>query len=234
VDHFSPIARKFHSPRVPLFRKIIISSAKVFGIVLILASSAFADKMVSFDDSNPGLVPQGWIAGSTGGGAPDWKVVRESSAPSPPNVLKQAGYAPFPWIVKKDAWFADGFVEVKIRPISGGEDRAGGVIWRWKDGDDYYVARINALENNVSLYYTLHGKRNTIKYADAPLSVKQWHTLRVEFSGKKVAVSVDGRVYISLEDDHITGSGAVGLWTKADSVTLFDDFEYGGPADGAQ
>jgi hypothetical protein len=220
-------------PRTPFSRKTIIALARVFAIVVILASAAFANKMITFDDSNPGLIPQGWVAGSTGGGSPDWKVVRESSAPSPPNVLKQAGYGAFPWVVKKDARFADGFVEVKIKPVSGREDQAGGVIWRWKDGGDYYVARINALENNVSLYYTLNGKRNTLMYADAPLSLKRWHTLRVEFSGKKATVFVDGRAYISLEDDHITGSGAVGLWTKADSVTLFDDFGYGGPPDDA-
>lgn len=234
MSPFFPPARELLNPRVPLSRKTRIALAKVFGIVFILASGACANKIITFDDSNPGLVPQGWIAGSTGAGSPDWRVIRESSAPSPPNVLRQAGYAAFPWIVKKDTWFADGFVEVKIRPLSGREDRAGGVIWRWKDGDDYYVARINALENNVSLYYMLKGKRNTLMYADAPLSLKQWHTLRVEFSGKKVTVFVDGRVYISLEDGHIAGPGSVGLWTKADSVTLFDDFGYGVPADDAQ
>jgi len=211
---------------------IVSALMNSFCVMIVAVSASFAET-VSFDDSNPGLIPQGWIAGSTGGGSPDWSVVRESSAPSPPNVLKQAGYGAFPWIVKKDAWFTDGFVEVKIKPVSGKEDQAGGVIWRWKDGGDYYVARINALENNVSLYCALKGKRNTLMYADAPLSLKRWHTLRVEFSGKTATVFVDGRAYISLEDDHITGPGAVGLWTKADSVTLFDDFGYGGPPDNA-
>ena len=73
-------------------------------------------------------------------------------------------------------------VEVKFKPISGKEDQAGGIAWRWKDGDNYYVARANALENNVSLYYTAGGRRNTIKYVDAPVAKNQWHTLRVEFA----------------------------------------------------
>src|SRR5881396_3099050 len=150
------------------------------------------------------------------------------TAPSGKNVLQQTGRGTFPWCVKKNVSLADGFVEVKFKPLSGKEDRAGGVVWRWKDGNNYYVARANALEDNVSLYYTANGRRNTIKYVDAPVPGNTWHTLRVEFSGKKMRVSLDGKQYIETDDDHIVGSGAVGVWTKADSVTLFDDFGYGG------
>jgi len=117
-------------------------------------------------------------------------------------------------------------VEVKFKPISGKEDQAGGLVWRWKDGDNYYVARANALEDNVSLYYTQNGRRNTIKYVDAPVAKNQWHTLRVEFMAKRIQVSLDGKLYIEVDDDRIVGPGAVGLWTKADSVTAFDDFRY--------
>ena len=112
--------------------------------------------------------------------------------------------------------------------MEGREDRAGGVVWRFKDGDNYYVARANALENNVSLYHTTHGSRHTIKYVDAPVAAKQWHTLRVEFAGNHIKVILDGKQYIEEEDDHIAGAGAVGVWTKADSVTAFDDFAWGG------
>jgi hypothetical protein len=129
--------------------------------------------------------------------------------------------------VKSDAQLTDGWVEVKFKPLAGREDQAGGVVWRWKDGDDYYVARANALENNVSLYYTERGSRRTLKYVDAPVAPGQWHTLRVDFAGTKIAVSLDGKRYIDSDDSHITGSGAVGVWTKADSVTAFADFAYG-------
>jgi hypothetical protein len=114
-----------------------------------------------------------------------------------------------------------------MKPISGREDQAGGVVWRWKDGDNYYVARANALENNVSLYYTASGRRNTLKYVDAPVPRNVWHTLRVEFAGSQIRVALDGKTYIEFKDSHIAGAGAVGLWTKADSVTSFDDFSYG-------
>ena len=183
---------------------------------------------INFDRDEVGKVPAGWTAGVTGRGAPRWAVETDATAPSKPNVLKQSGQGTFPWCVKQDISIADGFVEVKFKPISGSEDEAGGLVWRWKDGDNYYVARANALENNVSLYYTKDGSRNTIKYVDAPVPANQWHTLRVEFSGKNIKVLLDGKPYIELQDTHITGSGAAGVWTKADSVTAFDDFSYGG------
>jgi hypothetical protein len=122
----------------------------------------------------------------------------------------------------------DGFAEVKFKPISGHEDQAGGLVWRWKDRDNYYIARANALEGNVSVYHTEGGHRMTIKYVKAPVSSNQWHTLRVEFAARHIKVLLDGTPYIELEDSHISGAGSVGVWTKADSVTAFDDFSFGG------
>ena len=182
---------------------------------------------ISFDQDTAGTVPAGWRAGVTGRGSPKWSVEADATAPSKPNVLRQSGSGTYPWCVKQDTSFADGYVEVKFKPISGKEDQAGGLVWRWKDGDNYYVARANALEDNVSLYYTQNGSRKTLKYVDAPVLGNTWHTMRVEFSGKKIGVILDGKAYIEMEDDHIAGAGAVGVWTKADSVTLFDDFSYG-------
>jgi hypothetical protein len=182
--------------------------------------------VVNFDSSTVGALPDGWKSGVTGTGSPRWTVERDATAPSAPNVLKQSGTGTFPWCVK-DASLSDGVIEVKMKPVSGREDQAGGVVWRWKDGDNYYVARANALENNVSLYYTERGSRKTIKYVDAPVAGNAWHTLRVEFKGARVKVIFDGVARIEVEDKHISGAGAVGVWTKADSVTLFDDFAYG-------
>lgn len=180
----------------------------------------------NFDGDGIGDLPSGWVAGVTGRGNAQWSVEADSSAPSAPNVLKQSGRGDFPWCIARDARVTDGHVEVKFKPLAGSEDQAGGLVWRFKSGNEYYVARANALENNVSLYYTQHGRRNTLKYVDAPVQGKQWHTLRVDFAGRHIAVALDGKRYLELDDDHIAGEGAVGVWTKADSVTLFDDFEY--------
>lgn len=187
--------------------------------------SAMAET-TNFDQDQTGALPSGWKSGVTGRGSPKWMVERDDTAPSPPNVLKQSGSGTFPWCVKTDTSIENGSVEVKFKPISGREDQAGGVIWRWKDGDNYYIARANALENNVSLYHTTNGRRNTIKYVNAPVAKNQWHTLKVDFSGNSIRVAVDGKVHIEQEDNHISGAGAVGVWTKADSVTAFDDFSY--------
>jgi hypothetical protein len=181
-----------------------------------------------FDTIAPGTLPADWTCGVTGKGSPVWKVEADMSAPSKPNVLKQSGTGTFPWCVKHSAQITDGFVEVKFKPLAGREDQAGGLVWRFKDADSYYIARANALENNVSLYHTQNGRRITIKYVNAPVAANQWHTLRVEFAGKAIKVMLDGKVYIAVENDQIAGAGAVGVWTKADSVTAFDDFSYGG------
>lgn len=198
----------------------------IIASLLIMASLPAVAETITFDQDAVGSLPNGWTAGVTGRGTPKWAIETDATAPSPPNVLKQSGTGTFPWCVKNGTSLTDGVVEVKFKPISGKEDQAGGLIWRWKDGDNYYVARGNALENNVSLYYTQNGRRNTIKYVDAPVAKNQWHTLRVEFMAKRIRVSLDGKLYIEVDDDRIVGPGAVGIWTKADSVTAFDDFRY--------
>ena len=193
----------------------------------LLASGAALGQTINFDADAPGALPAAWEQGVTGRGNPRWAVRQDASAPSAPNVLQQSGSGTFPWCVLRASSVENGFVEVKFKPLEGREDQAGGIVWRWKDGDNYYVARANALENNVSLYYTANGRRNTLKYVDAPVPRNVWHTLRVEFAGPQIRVALDGKTYIDFKDSHISGAGAVGLWTKADSVTSFDDFAYG-------
>jgi hypothetical protein len=200
----------------------------IMAALTVLSATAVSAETHDFDKDKPGTLPAGWSCGVTGKGSPRWAVEGDSSAPSRPNVLRQSGSGTFPWCVRTGTSFADGFVEVKFKPEKGREDQAGGIVWRWKGGDDYYVARANALENNVSLYYTADGKRNTIKYVDAPVPPNVWHTLRAEFAGTRIKVLLDGKPYIEQQDTHLSGAGAVGVWTKADSVTAFDDFSYGG------
>jgi alanine dehydrogenase len=197
-----------------------------FALAGVAALAAHAE---NFDMVKPGSLPADWECGVTGKGTPRWTVEADPTAPSAPQVLQQSGSGTFPWCVKKDASLADGHVEVKFKALRGRQDQAGGVVWRRKDADNYYVARANALENNVSLYYTENGRRITLKYVDAPVAANTWHTLRVQFAGDRIRVSLNGKLYIELDDAHIKGAGAAGVWTKADSVTAFDDFRYGAP-----
>jgi hypothetical protein len=215
--------------RLPLqfpFRRDGFGSFLVRLLMGVIAMNAFAAETVNFDSAGAGALPEGWAAGVTGRGTPRWTVERDASAPSKPNVLKQSGSGTFPWCVLTHASIENGFVEVKFKSLAGKEDQAGGVVWRWKDGDNYYVARANALENNVSLYYTERGSRKTLKYVDTPVTAGKWHLLRVDFAGAHISVSLDGKHCIDFDDNHIAGPGKVGVWTKADSVTAFDSFSF--------
>src|SRR5213594_681488 len=136
---------------------------QILALMSTLASGAAFAETVTFDDLKTGAPPPGWTATKTGKGEAKWEVVADDSAPSKPNVLKQSGEATYPVCIKDDTSLKDGFVEVKFKPVSGKEDQAGGVIWRVKDSNNYYIARANALENNVTIYYTINGKRTEKK-----------------------------------------------------------------------
>jgi len=182
---------------------------------------------IDFDKTPVGQLPDGWVEGVTGQGSPKWSVEVDTTAPSQPNVLKQSGSGTYPWCVKKDVSLKDGYVEVKFKPVSGSEDQAGGLVWRWQDGDNYYITRANTLEDNVTIYHTVKGSRRAFKNVNVKVTSNQWHTLRVDFIGNQFKVIFDGKTAIEAMDNTIRESGAVGVWTKADSVTLFDDFSFG-------
>lgn len=192
----------------------------------LLASAALAET-ISFDGFATGAPPPGWTATKTGTGDPKWTVERDDSAPSKPNVLKQSGKATFPICLKDDTSLKDGFVEVKFKPISGKEDQAGGLIWRAKDSNNFYIARANALEDNVTIYHTINGRRSEKKQTRMKVASNAWHTLRVDFRENHFTVTFDGKKAIEWDDATFKDAGKVGVWTKADSVTLFDDFSYG-------
>ncbi len=197
-------------------------------IVTACAAGIASAGVVSFDGDKVGKLPVGWIGTKTGKGEPRWAVVADATAPSKPNVLRQSGEATYPVCIKEDIRIKDGFVEVKFKPVSGKEDQAGGVLWRCQDADNYYVARANALEDNVTIYNTIQGKRVAFKNVDTKVTPGEWHTLRVDFTGSQFSVRLDGRKVIEASDDSFKEAGKVGVWTKADSVTLFDDFTFEG------
>jgi len=198
-----------------------------------LSGTALAET-INFDDAKAGAPPPGWTATQTGSGTAKWVIEKDDSAPSKPNVLKQSGVATFPVCIKNDTNLKNGFVEVKFKPVSGKEDRAGGVIWHARDANNYYIFRANAAENNAVLYKTVNGKRSPLDIVGRKggygvketVASGQWHTLRVEFAGNRFKAYFDGKHLFDVEDKTFTEAGKVGVWTKADSVTLFDDFSY--------
>jgi hypothetical protein len=155
------------------------------------------------------------------------EMVCDDSAPSKPNVLKQSGVGTFPICIYENANLKDGFVEVKFKPVAGKEDQAGGVIWRVQDANNYYISRANALEDNVTIYHTINGKRVAFKSINTKVTSGVWHTLRVDFKGNQFTVTFDNKKVSEASDNSFTEAGKVGVWTKADSVTEFDNFIYG-------
>ena len=200
---------------------------KMTTVLVTAMLAAGAMETINFDKAETGKVPSGWTATQTGSGQAKWEVVQDATAPSKPNVLKQSGQATYPVCLKDDTNIKDGFVEVKFKSISGKEDQAGGLVWRAKDANNYYVARPNALDNNVKIYHTNNARRTEKKRVRTTVPANQWHTLRVDFGGNHFAVSFNGQKALDWDDETFKDAGKVGVWTKADSVTEFDDFTYG-------
>jgi 3-keto-disaccharide hydrolase len=201
--------------------------------ILLLAEPAMAETL-SFDANSIGRAPSGWTVAKTGTGTPKWTVESDPGAPSTSHVVRQSGRATYPLLLKSGSSVRDGFVEVGFKAIAGSEDRAAGIVWRAKDADNYYVVRANALEDNVVLYKTVAGRRSSLDIVgrkggygvSIPVPANQWHTLRVDFVGKRFDVSFNGKPIFAVEDATFSNAGMIGLWTKADSVTAFDGFTF--------
>jgi hypothetical protein len=146
-------------------------------------------------------------------------------------ILKQSGRATYPLLLKDDTDIRDGFIETKFKAVAGSEDRAAGLVWRARDPNK---VRANALEDNVVLYKTVNGARSALDIVgrkggygvDIPVPANQWLSLRVDFSGSRFRVLYNSKQLFEVEDSTFRDAGKVGLWTKADSVTLFDEINF--------
>ena len=188
--------------------------------MLILAAILF-----NFDADKPGEMAKGWVD-CTG----TWKVVADDSAPSKPNVFAQTSAEakePFNLAIANQANFADIDLSVKLKAVAGKQDQGGGPVWRLKSPKDYYVCRWNPLEDNFRLYQVVDGKRTQIATADVKAEAG-WHTIRVTMKGNAIECYFDGKKVIEAKDDTFKDAGKVGLWTKADAVTHFDDLNING------
>jgi hypothetical protein len=154
--------------------------------------------------------------------AGDWAVGAEPDAPTPPNVLRQTGTAPFPALCLGDRVYTDVVVSARFKPVSGRADQAAGILFRIQDRDNYYILRANALEDNVNFYLYASGRRSSLAGRSVRVPSGQWHELRVEVTGNRFRGFLNDQPVVEATDDAYR-AGRVGLWTKADSVTCFDD-----------
>lgn len=193
--------------------------------------------IVTFDDAELGRAPSEFESALTGGGGPvAWVVSSDPTAPSGERVLMQTSAdttsSRFPLCIYEPISASDVTLSVKFKALDGRVDQAAGLVWRHRDAANYYVVRANALEDNVVLYKVVGGKRSDLKPVgsglfaygkDAEVERGRWHTLKLEAIGDRFAVFLDGVHLFDVEDATFREAGKVGLWTKADSVTAFDD-----------
>lgn len=187
-------------------------------------------KAVTFTKGDLGKVPAGWKAAQTGKGEGSvWKVVEDKTAPSKSGfALAQTAEGPnalFNLCVVEGTSLRDVEITVAFKANAGKKDQGGGVVWRYQDADNYYIARFNPLEDNYRVYKVVEGKRvqlATKEELKAPAG--EWHTLSVTVKGDTITCSLNDKKYLDAKDDTFTKAGKVGLWTKADAQTSFDNF----------
>jgi len=209
---------------------------KTVGWLMSLVFWGTSAQTINFDSAKPGSVPLGWTIASITGSAPKWEIVKDPSAPSPPYVFAQISNdtvrSRCPLAILNKISVKDGDLSVKVKPVSGKEDRTGGLVWRYRDPGNYYLLRANALENTIILYKVEDGKRSPLASRGAPASfgvkhpvpANEWSVLKVQFRGPLFSVYFNHRRLFEVQDATFRQPGKVGLWTKADSVTYFDDF----------
>jgi hypothetical protein len=192
-------------------------------------NSADKDEVqVDFEDRSAGGPAPLFETGLTGKGSPvRWELLRDESAPNGPLVLAETSgdrtSDRFPLAILKGFEARDVEVRVRFKPLSGKVDQAAGLVVRLRDPDNYYIARANALEDNVRLYKVVDGKRQ--QFAGVAVTVLQgkWQELGLKIEGDRLTVSLDGKELFNATDRTFAEAGRVGVWTKADSLTHFDE-----------
>ena len=206
--------------------------ACAFGMLLALAGVAAAqDRTNAIDLSamTPNAPPANFLFGRTGQGAPgQWLVVSEDSAYRGIAIAQisqdRTDYR-FPLAIYQAATLKNGTVSVHFKPVSGEIDQAGGIAARLATPNDYYLVRANALEDNVRFYRVVKGRRQQLAGTNIKVASGMWHTLDLRADGGHFTVSFDGTQMFTVDDTTFPEGGKVALWTKADSVTLFDRIE---------
>jgi len=189
-----------------------------------------ATQTIAFEDTNVGGLPAGWTAAKTGTGPGSiWQVQEDKDAPHGPKTLVQTsseGPKPlFNLCVTEGPKSADVDLTVSFKSLKGEIDTGGGLVWRYQDENNYYVARVNPLEENFRLYKVINGKRSQLATADTDAADNKWHTLRISHNGEQIQCWLNGKLLLEGKDTEIGKPGKIGFWTKADAVTAFDGLQ---------
>jgi hypothetical protein len=214
---------------VKFFRPILLYNAGILVFMIMHSSPGGAASWKWDFESDPaGKPPSGFSFAKTGGGRiGHWLVQAEKDAPSGANVVAQIDADPtsyrFPIAVSERISARDFRLSVRCKPVSGKVDHACGLVFRYRDENNYYVTRANALEDNVRLYHVIAGKRSELASWSGRVTAGSWHELSVNAKGDRFEISWDGKKIIEARDKTFSETGKIGLWTKADSITYFDN-----------
>ena len=185
--------------------------------------------MIAIDRMKLGSPPDGFTFARTGRGEDGaWSVVEDKTAEASQAIEQTSADRTdyrFPLAIPDSFSAADVAVELRFKAVGGKIDQAGGIAVRLEDADNYYVARANALEDNVRFYRVVNGRREQLEGANLRVTANEWHVLGLRAEGERFTVSYDGKALFSVTDKTFTEAGGVALWTKADSVTRFDQMK---------
>ena len=176
-------------------------------------------------NSKVGELPAGWSVAKTGEGpGGEWSVVEDTAAPEGKALAQTSDQGPNPLFclcVAGEPRFQNLELTVSIKAVAGKLDQGGGPVWRYQNADNYYIARVNPLENNYRVYKVVNGKRTQLGSLDVTVPTGEWRVLRVVHSGDHIRCYVDDQLCLDVHDSTFADSGQIGLWTKADAQTRF-------------
>ncbi len=184
------------------------------------------DSAFTFDTAEVGKMPVGWSNYFTGkGGLGKWEIREDDGSQVLAQVSQENFGYHFDVIVLDSSDYQNLEITVKFKGVKGEEDQGGGPVWRYQDADNYYIARANPLENNFRVYKVIDGNRKQLASADIDILTGEWHTIKIRMVGNHIECFYEGKKCLDVTDDAFKISGKVGLWTKADAVTYFDDLK---------
>ncbi len=187
--------------------------------------AAATANVFDFSQAEVGKLPAGWTAAQTGEGSGSvWQIVADETAPGGKALAQISDTAPKPMFnlcVADKTSTADVDVAISFRAMAGKIDQGGGLVWRYRDADNYYLARMNPLEDNFRAYKVVAGKRTQLATADVVAAADRWHAIRVVHVGKRIRCYLDDKLHLDLEDETFPAAGQIGLWTKSDAQTRF-------------
>jgi len=182
------------------------------------------DTSFNFENYKTNTLPNDWENTLTGKGEMcEWKIIDDNGN----RVLAQTSAIDksyrFNMAINKNLYCKDLTMEVRFKGMKGENDQGGGLVWRYIDENNYYIVRANPLEDNFTLYKVIDGNRKELKNANIKVNSQQWYSIKISMQGNKIQCYFNNKLMMETTDNTFPDAGKIGLWTKSDAQTYFDD-----------